>query len=92
MADGAHRWIVDSIEEQAAAVEIDGRQVIPLPLWLLPEGVMEGHVLSVAHERGDKQSSIRITIDHTATHDALKRSEEQVRTPRGSDPGGDVKL
>jgi hypothetical protein len=89
-----HVWIIDVIEENSAAVEVDGRQVTPLPRWLLPEGAREGDVLSVRHERSHERSTLTIEIDRAAAAEALRRSAEQVRSTdvASSDPGGDVVL
>jgi hypothetical protein len=97
-----HTWTVDVIEENSAAVEVDGRQVTPLPRWLLPEDAREGDVLSVQHERTRERSKLTIEIDREATADALRRSGEQVRRDESGtdsnpgsparDPGGDVAL
>lgn len=92
MSSSQHRWVVDSVEEQTAAVEVDGRQVLPLPLWLLPAGVMEGHVLAVTHERGPVESRLTVAIDAEGTREAVRQAERQVRHPRGADPGGDIAL
>jgi len=95
-----HVWTIDVIEENSAAVEVDGRQVTPLPRWLLPEGAREGDVLSVRHERSRERSTLTIEIDRAAAAKALRRSAEQVRPMDGTratdvasnDPGGDVVL
>jgi hypothetical protein len=94
MKSERHTWTIDVIEENAAAVEVDGRQVTPLPRWLLPEGAREGDVLTVRHERTRERSKLTIEIDHEAAAEALRRSKEQMRptaAPSG-DPGGDVVL
>jgi hypothetical protein len=89
-----HTWTVDVIEENSVAVEVDGRQVTPLPRWLLPEDAREGDVLSVRHERTRERSKLTIEIDREATAEAVHRSKEQVRKndPPERDPGGDVAL
>src|SRR6478736_2992038 len=46
-----HKWVVDVIEEDAAAVEVDGRRVTPMPRWLLPTDAKDGDVLRVTHTR-----------------------------------------
>src|ERR1700726_3927922 len=51
-----HTWVVDVIEESSASIEVDGRSVTPIPVWLLPEGVKEGDGLSVTHDRGEGKS------------------------------------
>jgi hypothetical protein len=95
MKNERHTWTIDVIEEGAAAVEVDGRQVTPLPRWLLPEGAKEGDVLTVHHERSRERSTLTIEIDREEGKKALRRSKEQ--RARGSkmasnDPGGDVVL
>ena len=42
-----HRWIVDSIEESVASVEVDGDRMITVPQSLLPSGAKSGQVLRV---------------------------------------------
>lgn len=91
-----HRWIIDSIEEFVAAIEVDGGKVIQLPQWLLPDGAREGHVLAVRHDRplGGKRSVLTIEVDERATKDALDKSAAQVNKHREqpNDPGGDIAL
>ncbi|HET7632092.1 MAG TPA: DUF3006 domain-containing protein [Gemmatimonadaceae bacterium] len=92
----SHRWIIDSISEHVAAIEVDGNHMVRLPEWVLPRGAQEGHVLAVQHEldtRGDL-SSLHITIDHAATSKALDTSAHQVeaisKASRARDAGGNV--
>ena len=95
MNDGQHRWVVDSIEEHAASVEVDGSDMITLPLWLIPDGAKQGDVLAVLHDRPARgqQSKLTITVDATATKQALGQSAAQVKkgTPT-KDAGGDITL
>lgn len=64
----------------------------------MPRGATEGKVLRVAHEldAAGEHSTLRITVDRTATDRALDASRAQVdavRKASGSrDLGGDVKL
>jgi hypothetical protein len=94
MKNERHTWTIDVIEENAAAVEVDGRQVTPLPRWLLPEGAKEGDVLTVRHERTRERSTLTIEIDRDAGEKARRRSKAQVRRSEvaSNDPGGDVVL
>ncbi len=98
MGDSAqhHRWVVDSIEESVASVEVDGSTMMTVPQWLLPAGVHAGHVLSVQHSRpaDGQRSTLAIEIDETATKAALEASAAQVAqiASRSRDPGGDVSL
>jgi hypothetical protein len=91
------RWIVDSIEEDVAAIEAEGGRTLRVPLSLLPEGVREGDVLSV--ERTETRAgrvTLCIDVDPRATDDAYRKSERQVRRKPGKraarDPGGDIEL
>ncbi len=87
-----HTWIVDVIEAGSASIEVDGRAVTPIPQWLLPEGVREGDVLSVTHDRKEGKSALLIETDPEAKRKALDRSEKQVARKPKNDRGGDVSL
>jgi len=86
-----HTWVVNVIEDDAAAVEVDGQRVTPLPRWLLPTNAKDGDVLRVAHTRSASRSIFTIEVDHDATRLAYQRSAEQLRNapPGGS---GDIDL
>jgi hypothetical protein len=95
MHDGKHRWVVDSIEERAASIEVDGKDMITMPLWVIPDGAKEGDVLAVQHERPAKgqRSTLTITVDADATKKALAESAAQVKKgARSNDEGGDIVL
>jgi hypothetical protein len=87
-----HTWIVDVIEEGSASIEVDGRTITPIPAWLLPEGVKDGDVLSVTHDRGEGKSALVIETDPAAKKKALERSAKQVSRKSKNDPGGDIQL
>ena len=87
-----HTWVVDVIEDRSASIEVDGRSVTPIPAWLLPEGVREGDVLSVTHDRGVGKSALVIETDPEAKKKALDRSAKQVSRKSKNDPGGNVQL
>lgn len=88
-----HRWMIDSIEEFIASVEVDGREIIRVPQWLLPAGAAEGDVLRVTHERSDDRSALRVERDASATAAARRASAEQVARPGAKhDPGGNINL
>jgi hypothetical protein len=79
-----HRWIVDSIEESMASVEVDGKTMMTLPVAMLPAGVRQGDILRVT-----------IEADEAATKKAYRDSQAQVRKTAGrqpGDPGGDITL
>lgn len=92
MAAAPHTWVIDVLEEDAAAVEIDGRQVTSLPRWLLPEGTREGDVLTVRHDRRDGKSTLEIEIDREEKERRLRASAQQTRRPPSGYPGGDIVL
>jgi hypothetical protein len=91
-----HRWVIDSIEESVASIEVDGDRMITVPQSFLPSGAKQGHVLRVVHEAaGDgKRSSLTIDIDDVATREALTASAAQTKkgTRQANDPGGDIAL
>jgi Protein of unknown function (DUF3006) len=91
-----HRWIVDVIEEDSAAVEVDGRSITPVPRWMLPVGARQGDVLAVSHRREDVRSVLTIEIDRAATDAAYSASATQTADGRAAsavrDKGGDVTL
>ena len=87
-----HTWIVDVIEDGSASIEVDGRSVTPIPQWMLPEGVKEGDVLSVTHDRREGKSALLIETDPEAKRKALDRSAKQVIRKSKNDRGGDISL
>ena len=87
-----HTWIVDVIEDGSASIEVDGRSVTPIPQWILPEGVREGDVLSVTHDRNEGKSALLIETDPDAKRKALDRSVKQVAKKSKNDRGGDISL
>jgi Protein of unknown function (DUF3006) len=93
-----HRWVIDSIAEHVAAIEVDGGPVVRLPQWVLPGAAAEGQVLRVEHEldAAGERSTLEITVDRAATDRALDASRAQVDALRRAsgkrDTGGDVKL
>ena len=86
-----HTWVVDVIEDDAAAVEVDGRRVTPIPRWLLPSDAKDGDVLRVTHARSGSRSTLSIEVDRSATRVAYQRSVDQLRDapPSGT---GDIDL
>jgi hypothetical protein len=87
-----HIWVVDVIEDGSASIEVDGRTVTPIPQWMLPEGVKEGDVLAVTHDRKQGKSSLLIETDPEAKKKAMERSEKQVVRKTRNDRGGDIQL
>lgn len=96
MPDSAQRWVVDSIEESMASVEVDGKSMITVPQTLLPSGARQGHVLRVKRELSADglRSVLTIELDDAATKRALAASAAQVKKgAKGkNDPGGDITL
>jgi hypothetical protein len=68
-----HTWVVDLIEDGSASIEVDGRTITPIPEWMLPEGVKEGDVLSVTHDRKKGKSELLIETDPEAKRKTLDR-------------------
>ena len=87
-----HTWIVDVIEDGSASIEVDGRTVTPIPQWMLPEGVREGDVLSVTHDRREGKSELLIETDPDAKRKAMDRSKKQISRKSKNDRGGEVQL
>ena len=98
MPQQTHRWVIDSIAEHVAVIEVDGDRTVRLPRWILPAGAAEGQVLAVRHVRNaaGTHSTLHIEIDRVATDTALRASKAQVGAIRKAsgrrDPGGDVAL
>ena len=82
-----HTWIIDVIEDDAAAVEVDGRQITPIPRWLLPADAHDGDVLRVRHSRSGSRSTFSIELDRHATRAAVQRSTDQLRHAPPGDTG-----
>ncbi|HUQ82629.1 MAG TPA: KTSC domain-containing protein [Gemmatimonadaceae bacterium] len=80
-----HTWVIDVIDDDSAAVQVDGRQITPLPRWLLPADAHDGDILRVTHARSAGRSSLSIELDRSATRTAFQRSADQVRG--APDPG-----
>jgi len=74
-----HTWLVDVIEDDAAAIEVDGRRVTPIPRFLLPSETRDGDVLRVTHARSGTRSVFTVELDRDATRFAYKRSADQLR-------------
>ncbi len=87
-----HTWVVDVVEDGAASIEVDGRSVTPIPVWMLPEGVKEGDVLSVTHDRSERKSVLLIETDADAKKNALEKSAKQVSRKSQNDRGGNIRL
>jgi hypothetical protein len=80
-----HTWVVGVIEDDAAAIEVDGRRVTPIPRFLLPADARDGDVLRVTHARSGTRSVFTIETDHDATRLSYRRSADQLRE---APPGG----
>jgi hypothetical protein len=91
----SHRWVVDAIEESAASIEVDGGEMVTVPIWLLPAAARQGDVLRITHDRPPhgERSTLTIEVDAAATKKALAESAAQVSKARTKkDPGGDITL
>jgi len=85
------RWIVESLGDETAAVEVDGGAVAHVPRWLLPADAHEGDVLAVTHAHGHGRVTVTVAHDAAATQAALDDSARQMRDAP-IDRGGDVAL
>jgi hypothetical protein len=75
-----HTWVIDVVDEDSAAVQVDGRQITPLPRWLLPADAHEGDVLRVSHARSGGRSTLSIEVDRSATRVTVQRAADQPAT------------
>jgi hypothetical protein len=82
-----HTWIVDVIHAGSAAVEVDGREITPIPRWILPIDARDGDVLRVTHARSGSRSTLSIEVDRHATRVSVQRSADQLRDAPPADPG-----
>ena len=87
-------WVVDSMEENTAAVEQDGGPVYQIPRLLLPDTVKEGDICRVSAQKNAQPGTLifTVTIDQKATESAKQRSAAQVAPKPSNDPGGPIKL
>jgi hypothetical protein len=96
MAGAPHRWVIDSIAEHVAAIEVDGAEVVRVPQWILPARAAEGDVLAVRHDvsADGNRSVVTIDIDDAATVAARSASSAQVAgiNAVSSDKRGNIKL
>lgn len=83
MDHSRHVWTIDALEENSAAIQVDGRQVTTVPRWMLPAEAQSGDVLRVEHDRGGLRSELRITVDRAATRTAYERGAAPVDELRG---------
>ena len=60
-----HRWTIGSIEDLVAHIEVDGRQTMHVPMWMLPRGARAGDVLAVRHEVTAEHSVLKIEVDES---------------------------
>jgi len=87
-----HTWVVDVMEDGSASIEVDGRTVTPIPVWILPDGVKEGDVLAVTHDREEGRSALLIETDPMGRKKAMEKSARQVSRKSKRDRGGDIQL
>jgi hypothetical protein len=86
------RWVVESLGDSTASVEVDGDAIEKVPRWLLPADAKAGDVLAVRHTRDGDHASLVVTRDPKATREALAASERQMRDAPVDKKGGDVTL
>lgn len=86
------QWVVESIGDATAGIEIDDGSVARVPRWLLPEAARVGDVLAVTRERSAGRTQLTVERDPAATRAALDASERQARAAPVDQGGGDVTL
>jgi hypothetical protein len=91
MSDEEHVWIIDSIEEDVAAIEEDGERIRHVARWLLPGGAREGSILRVTRTASE-ENAIRIDIVIDRDAERAARDERRERPRSASDRGGDIVL
>lgn len=91
-----HKWIVDGIEEGMARIEVDGKRIMSVPAYLLPDDASEGQVLSVSRNASTGSVQISVKRDAAATAKALDSSAAVMHgamtESKKRDPGGNVSL
>jgi hypothetical protein len=55
-------WVIDQIENGVAAVEINGDNVVTMPVEVLPKGIREGDVLRVAILQDPEELARRLAL------------------------------
>ena len=86
------RWVVESLDDATAAVEVDGASIAHVPRWLLPAGTRAGDVLAVTRAPGHDRVTVVVEHDADATRAALDASAQQMRDAPIDTQGGDVTL
>ncbi len=94
MKSDTHSWVIDSLEENSAAVEQDGGTVFQFPRFLLPEQAREGDHCKVSFiDAPDGERRFTVKLDSAATQAARQRSAAQVApVTKSRDPGGNINL
>ena len=87
-----HTFIIDRHEGDLAVVEVDGREFVDLPRWLLPAGARADDVLAVTVDAGPERATITIVRDADATARARDAARAAVERLKRRDPGGDIVL
>lgn len=85
-------WILERLEDNGVAVlEREDGTTFDVPAEWLPEGVQEGHVLSLERSGEAEKSTLTFTVQEEATAQRL----EEAKALRGSlaqAPEGDMEL
>ncbi len=90
-AGNTHRWAVDQVEENTAAVEQDGDHIYQIPRWLLPSGARDGDVFTAPPETNSEGFLIITVRPAPAATDAEKIPRPE-RARSRDDSGGDIVL
>lgn len=93
MARTTESWVVDSLEDDVAALEGEDGRILHVPARWLPLGCREGDWLRVSREQtGRGKATLTFSADLEATRRARERLRKQVEELEARDPGGDITL
>lgn len=87
-----HRLVVDRHEEQRTVVELDGKDFLDLPRWMLPPETRADDVIAVQVEAEGGRAVVTLLRDEAATARAQQTAREAIDRLRSRDPGGDMRL
>jgi flavoprotein len=84
--------VVDRLSDDSATIEVDSATSMTVPVWMLPQDVVEGDVLRIKHDRRTDRSIFMIVSDDDERRRRLIRSERQVAVRSQNDRPGDIVL
>ena len=85
-------WVVDHVDGDIVAVEIDGTTLVTFPKGIFPDGVGPNDVFRVERERSAKRSVLTMTRDDQERERRLARSRAQTSVRSKNDRPGNITL